>query len=168
MSLINILETMKEHKYLLLGLSFFFFNISFASCRNQKVTAVAQSDSVEENENKNSNLLEIIRSHKYIYGGVRMAIDVSFSIMDTQPFPFNDSLLMVTGVHDQLGPTYSFIVNTENKQAILLPSNRGCVGFTSEDGLPICQSCRHYSDTRFGRYSVVSVYDLDGKLVKEM
>lgn len=111
MNLINISKTMKEHKYLLLGLSFFFFNISFASCRNQKVTAVAQSDSVEENESKNSNLLEMIRSHKYIYGGVRMTIDVSFSIMDTQPFPFNDSLLMVTGVHDQLGPTYSFIVN---------------------------------------------------------
>ena len=143
MNLINISKTMKEHKYLLLGLSFFFFNISFASCRNQKVTAVAQSDSVEENESKNSNLLEIIRSHKYIYGGVRMTIDVSFSIMDTQPFPFNDSLLMVTGVHDQLGPTYSFIVNTENKQAILLPSNRGCVGFTSEEGLPICLSFRH-------------------------
>ena len=105
MNLINISKTMKEHKYLLLGLSFFFFNISFASCRNQKVTAVAQSDSVEDNESKNSNLLEIIRSHKYIYGGVRMSIDVSFSIIDTQPFPFNDSLLMVTGVHDQLGPT---------------------------------------------------------------
>ncbi len=57
---------MKEAKYLLLVV-FFFFNISFASCRNQKVTAVAQSDSVEENESKNSNLLEIIRSHKYLW-----------------------------------------------------------------------------------------------------
>ena len=168
MNLINISKTMKEHKYLLLGLSFFFFNISFASCRNQKVTAVAQSDSVEENESKNSKLLEIIRSHKYIYGGVRMAIDVSFSIMDTQPFPFNDSLLMVTGVHDQLGPTYSFIVNTENKQAILLPSNRGCVGFTSEEGLPICLSFRHHANGEPGRYSVVSIYDEKGNLVKEM
>lgn len=168
MNLINISKTMKEHKYLLLGLSFFFFNISFASCRNQKVTAVAQSDSVEENESKNSNLLEIIRSHKYIYGGVRMTIDVSFSIMDTQPFPFNDSLLMVTGVHDQLGPTYSFIVNTENKQAILLPSNRGCVGFTSEEGLPICLSFRHHANGEPGRYSVVSIYDEKGNLVKEM
>ena len=130
MNLINISKTMKEHKYLLLGLSFFFFNISFASCRNQKVTAVAQSDSVEENESKNSNLLEMIRSHKYIYGGVRMTIYVSFSIMDTKPFPLNDILLIVTGVHDQLVPTYSFLVNIQNTQAILLPANRGCLGCT--------------------------------------
>ena len=123
---------------------------------------------IEENESKNSNLLEMIRSHKYIYGGVRMTIDVSFSIMDTQPFPFNDSLLMVTGVHDQLGPTYSFIVNIENKQAILLPSNRGCLGFTSEEGLPICLSFRHHANGEPGRYSVVSVYDEKGNLVKEM
>ncbi len=162
-------HNMKEHKYLLLGLSFFFFSISFVSCRNQKAAAaVVHSDSVEENESENSNLLEIIKSHKYIYGDVRMSMDTSFSIMDTQPFPFNDSLLMVTGMQDQLGPTYSFIINTENKQAILLPSNRGCLGFTSEEGLPICLSFRHHANGDPGRFSVVTVYDERGKLVKEM
>lgn len=168
MNLINILKTMKERKYLLLGLSLFFFNIYSVSCRNQKAAAVEQSDSIGEAENKNSNLLEIIRSQKYAYGGVSMAIDSSFSIMDTLPFPFNDSLLMVIGMQDQLGPTYSFIVNTESKKAILLPSNRGCLGFTSEEGLPICQSFRHHANGEPGRYSVVSVYDYEGKLVKEM
>ena len=77
-------------------------------------------------------------------------------------------ILSVNGTIDKMNTIYTFIVDKDAEKAILLPSNRGCVGFTSEDGLPICQSCRHYSDTRFGRYSVVSVYDLDGKLVKEM
>ncbi len=37
-------------------------------------------------------------------------------------------------IRDELGPTFSFIVNTETKKSILLPSNRGCIGFTSEEG----------------------------------
>lgn len=41
----------------------------------------------------------------------------------------------------------------------MLPSNRGCVGFTSEEGLPICLSFRHHANGESGRYSVVSVYD---------
>ena len=159
---------MKEHKYLLLGLSFFFFNICFVSCRNQKAESVVQSDSVGEEESMNSNVLEIIRSQEYVYGGVRMVIDTSFSVLDTKAFPFNDSLSVVTGVQDEIGPTYSFIVNTETKQAILLPSNRGCLGFTSEEGLPICLSFRHHANGDPGRFSVVTVYDERGKLVKEM
>ena len=63
---------------------------------------------------------------------------------------------------------HSFIVNTETKQAILLPSNRGCLGFTSEEGLPICLSFRHYANGDPGRFSVVTVYDEKGNLVKEM
>ena len=63
---------------------------------------------------------------------------------------------------------HSFIVNTETKQAILLPSNRGCLGFTSEEGLPICLSFRHHANGDPGRFSVVTVYDERGKLVKEM
>lgn len=82
--------------------------------------------------------------------------------------PLNPDVVVVNGTIDKMNTIYTFIVDKDAGKAILLPSNRGCVGFTSEDGLPICQSCRHYSDTRFGRYSVVSVYDLDGKLVKEM
>lgn len=149
-------------------MSLFFFNICFVSCRNQKAESVVQSDSVGEEESINSNVLEIIRSQEYVYGGVRMAIDTSFSVLDTKAFPFNDSLSVVTGVQDEIGPTYSFIVNTETKQAILLPSNRGCLGFTSEEGLPICLSFRHYANGDPGRFSVVTVYDERGKLVKEM
>ncbi len=48
MNLINISKTMKERKYLLLGLSLFFFNIYSVSCHNQKAAAVEQSDSVGE------------------------------------------------------------------------------------------------------------------------
>lgn len=158
---------MKEHKYLLLGLSLFFCNICFVSCHNQKTESVVQGDSVEMEERKNDNLLEIIRVQEYVYGGVRMAIDSSFSILETKPFPFGDSLILVDGSEDELGPTFSFIVNTETKKARLLPSNRGCIGFTSEEGLPICLSFRHHAEGP-GRFSVISVYDKKGKLVDEM
>ena len=127
---------MKDFKFLLLGLSLFFFNICFASCRNQKAEKVEQGDRMEVEEGKNDSLLEILRGHEYVYGGER--------------------------------PTFSFIIDTETKKAILLPSNRGCVGFTSEEGLPICLSFRHHANGEPGRYSVVSVYDEKGNLVKEM
>ena len=83
-------------------------------------------------------------------------------------FPFDENLVVVNGNMDELGPTFSFIVNTEAKKSILLPSNRGCIGFTSEEGLLICLSFKHYTNGELGRYSVVSVYDEKGNLVKEM
>lgn len=100
--------------------------------------------------------------------GVTIGLDSVFVASEAMLVPLNPDVVVVNGTIDKMNTIYTFIVDKDAGKAILLPSNRGCVGFTSEDGLPICQSCRHYSDTRFGRYSVVSVYDLDGKLVKEM
>ena len=83
-------------------------------------------------------------------------------------FPFDENLIVVNGNRDELGSPFSFIIDTETKKSILLPSNCGCVGFTSEEGLPICLSFRHHANGDPGRYSVVSVYDEKGNLVKEM
>ena len=94
--------------------------------------------------------------------------DNTRKIMDTMAFPFDENLIVVNGNRDELGPTFSFIIDTETKKSILLPSNRGCIGFTSEEGLPICLSFRHHANGEPGRYSVVSVYDEKGNLVKEM
>ena len=159
---------MKDFKFLLLGLSLFFFNICFVSCRIQKAEKVEQGDRMEVGEGKNDSLLEILRGHEYVYGGEKMSIDSTFSIMDTMAFPFDENLIVVNGNRDELGPTFSFIIDTETKKSILLPSNRGCIGFTSEEGLPICLSFRHHANGDPGRYSVVSVYDEKGNLVKEM
>ena len=159
---------MKDFKFLLLGLSLFFFYICFASYRNQKNEKVGQGDRMEMGEGKNDSLLEILRGQEYVYGGEKMSIDSTFSIMDAMAFPFDENLVVVNGNMDELGPTFSFIVNTEAKKSILLPSNHGCIGFTSEEGLPICLSFRHHANGEPGRYSVVSIYDANGKLVKEM
>ena len=159
---------MKDFKFLLLGLSLFFFNICFASCRNQKNENVGQGDRMEMGAGKNDSLLEILRGQEYVYGGEKMSIDSTFSIMDAMAFPFDENLVVVNGNMDELGPAFSFIVNTEAKKSILLPSNRGCIGFTSEEGLLICLSFKHYANGELGRYSVVSVYDEKGNLVKEM
>lgn len=100
--------------------------------------------------------------------GIAMGIDSVFAINDAKLFPFVDSLIIVNGTIDALSPVYSFIVNPNGEKVILLPSNRGCIGFTSEEGLPICLSFRQHADEEFYKFSIVSVYDLDGKLVKEM
>ena len=168
MILINISKTMKERKYFLLGLSLFFFNIYITGCSNQKMQTMVQGDSIGQEERKNDSLLEILRGQEYIYGGEKMSIDSFFSVMDAMEFPFDKNLVVVNGNRDEIGPTFSFIINTETKKSILLPSNLGCIGFTSEEGLPICLSFRHHSNGEPGRFSVVSVYDAKGRLVKEM
>ena len=168
MILINISKIMKERKYFLLGLSLFFFNIYITGCSNQKTQTMVQGDSIGQEERKNDSLLEILRGQEYIYGGEKMSIDSFFSVMDAMEFPFDKNLVVVNGNRDEIGPTFSFIINTETKKSIILPSNRGCIGFTSEEGLPICLSFRHHSNGEPGRFSVVSVYDAKGRLVKEM
>ena len=126
---------------------------------------------------KQNDIQEIVTAHpmadllwynpdkKY---GVTIGLDSVFVASEAMLVPLNPDVVVVNGTIDKMNTIYTFIVDKDAGKAILLPSNLGCVGFTSEDGLPICQSYRHYSDTRFGRYSVVSVYDLDGNLVKEM
>ncbi len=136
-------------------------------CCKQNVTTT-QGNCAEEVEDSTMNLLKIISRKEYVYGDMTLTIDSTFSIQNVMSFPFEDSLTMVNGSKDELGPTFSFIVNLNVRKVILLPSNRGCIGFTSEEGLPICLSYRHHANGEPGRFSVVSVYDLNGKLVKEM
>lgn len=144
-----------------------FLGISSGCCCKQNA-AVAQCNRAEEVEESTNNLLEIISGKEFAYGDMTITMDSTFSILNVMPFPFEDSLTVVNGSKDELGPTFSFIVNLNVRKVILLPSNRGCIGFTSEEGLPICLSYRHHANGEPGRFSVVSVYDEKGKLVKEM
>ena len=100
--------------------------------------------------------------------GVMLGIDSVFVASEAMLVPLNPDLIVVNGKIDKMEATYTFLVDKDAGKAILLPSNRGCVGFTSEEGLPICLSFRHHANGEPGRYSVVSVYDEKGNLVKEM
>lgn len=100
--------------------------------------------------------------------GVTLGLDSVFVASGAMLVPLNPDLIVVNGKIDKMEATYTFLVDTDAGKAILLPSNRGCVGFTSEEGLPICLSFRHHANGEPGRYSVVSVYDENGNLVKEM
>lgn len=99
--------------------------------------------------------------------GVSVSLDSIFAINSARQFPLADSLVLVEGDPFGTGNVKSYIIDMDNRKAILLPSNYGCIGFTSEEGFPICRSyrSRNYISPR---YSVVSVYDMNGKLVKEM
>ena len=100
--------------------------------------------------------------------GVMLGIDSVFVASGAMLVPLNPDVVVVNGTIDKMEVTYTFLVNVDARKAILLPSNRGCIGFTSEEGLPICLSFRHHANGEPGRYSVVSVYDEKGNLVKEM
>ena len=100
--------------------------------------------------------------------GVTIGLDSVFVASEAMLVPLNPEVVVVNGTIDKMNAIYTFIVDKDAGKAILLPSNRGCVGFTSEEGLPICLSFRHHANGEPGRYSVVSVYDEKGNLVKEM
>lgn len=100
--------------------------------------------------------------------GVTLGLDSVFAASGAMLVPLNPDVVVVNGTIDKMNTIYTFIVDKDAGKAILLPSNRGCVGFTSEEGLPICLSFRHHANGESGRYSVVSVYDEKGNLVKEM
>ena len=100
--------------------------------------------------------------------GVTIGLDSVFVASEAMLVPLNPDVVVVNGTIDKMNTIYTFIVDKDAGKSILLPSNRGCVGFTSEEGLPICLSFRHHTNGESGRYSVVSVYDEKGNLVKEM
>ena len=100
--------------------------------------------------------------------GVTLGLDSVFVASEAMLVPLNPDVVVVNGTIDKMNTIYTFIVGKDAGKAMLLPPNRGCVGFTSEEGLPICLSFRHHANGEPGRYSVVSIYDEKGNLVKEM
>ena len=60
----------------------------------------------------------------------------------------------------------SFIINEGSDSAICLPTNRGLVGMSEEDGLLIMQSYEYYEDG--GRYNVIEAFDEEGHRISSM
>ena len=60
----------------------------------------------------------------------------------------------------------SFIINEGSDSAICLPTNRGIVGMSEEDGLLIMQSYEYYEDG--GRYNVIEAFDEEGHRISSM
>jgi hypothetical protein len=60
----------------------------------------------------------------------------------------------------------SFIIDVNSSEAICLPSNRGLVGISEEDGLLIMQSYAYYEEG--GRFNVIEAFDKKGKRIASM
>ena len=60
----------------------------------------------------------------------------------------------------------SFIINEDSANAICLPTNRGLIGMSEEDGLLIMQSYDYYEDG--GRYNIIEAFDVKGIRVSSM
>ena len=60
----------------------------------------------------------------------------------------------------------SFIINASSDSAICLPTNRGLIGISEEDGLLIMQSYDYYENG--GRYNVIEAYDDRGNRISSM
>ena len=73
--------------------------------------------------------------------------------------------LLVEGCSDYRN-VESFIINEDSDSAICLPTNRGIVGVSEEDGLLIMQSYDYYEDG--GRYNIIEAFDVKGIRVSSM
>ena len=60
----------------------------------------------------------------------------------------------------------SFIIDINSSEAICLPSNRGLVGISEEDGLLIMQSYSYFEEG--GRYNVIEAFDEKGNRIASM
>ena len=60
----------------------------------------------------------------------------------------------------------SFIIDIDSDQAICLPTNRGLIGISEEDGLLIMQSYAYYEDG--GRYNIIEAFDQQGNRITSM
>ena len=60
----------------------------------------------------------------------------------------------------------SFIINEDSDSAICLPTNRGLIGMSEEDGLLIMQSYDYYEDG--GRYNIIEAFNVKGIRVSSM
>ena len=60
----------------------------------------------------------------------------------------------------------SFIINEDSDSAICLPTSRGLIGVSEEDGLLIMQSYDYYEDGE--RYNIIEAFDVKGLRVSSM
>ena len=73
--------------------------------------------------------------------------------------------LLVEGCSDYRN-VQSFIIDAESDQAICLPTNRGLIGVSEEEGLLIMQSYAYYEDG--GRYNKILAFNFIGKRIASM
>ena len=73
--------------------------------------------------------------------------------------------LLVEGCSDYRN-VESFIIDINSDQAICLPTNRGLIGISEEEGLLIMQSYAYYEEG--GRYNVIEAFDERGNRIASM
>ena len=73
--------------------------------------------------------------------------------------------LLVEGCSDYRN-VESFIINEDSDSAICLPTSRGLIGVSEEDGLLIMQSYYYYEDG--GRYNIIEAFNVKGIRVSSM
>ncbi len=73
--------------------------------------------------------------------------------------------LLVEGCSDYRN-VLSFIIDSTSDKAICLPTNRGLIGISEEDGLLIMQSYAYYEDG--GRFNVIEAFDLHANRISSM
>jgi hypothetical protein len=78
----------------------------------------------------------------------------------------NEPLKLIAEGSSDYRNVESFIINEDSDSAICLPTNRGLIGISEEDGLLIMQSYDYYENG--GRYNVIEAYDDRGNRISSM
>lgn len=103
---------------------------------------------------------------------VKCSLTDIHAIYKASLFPFAQKL-MLCGCFDQRN-VFSYIVDLNDKSAMLLPTNQDNVGFTLEEGYPIMLSYEYNNavdkdgDPVGGRHTVLSVFDENGGFIKSL
>ena len=78
----------------------------------------------------------------------------------------NEPLKLIAEGSSDYRNVKSFIISEDSANAICLPTNRGLIGISEEDGLLIMQSYDYYEDG--GRYNIIEAFDVKGIRVSSM
>ena len=110
--------------------------------------------------NTNMTFLNMERSVSIPLDSIPTITKVSILSWPNEPLK-----LLVEGCSDYRN-IESFIINASSGSAICLPTNKGLIGISEEDGLLIMQSYDYYEDGE--RYNIIEAFDVKGIRVSSM
>ena len=123
---------------------------------------------------REKSVKKLLMSHPHA-DGRKLSIEHSFTIpLDSIPTISRVTILswkseplklLVEGSTDFRNVT-SFVVDAESDQAIYLPTNRGSIGISEEDGLLIMQTYEYYKNG--GRYNIIEAFNQQGDRIASM
>lgn len=122
--------------------------------------------------NKNANMILLSHPHANsswftMEHAVKIPLDSIPTITKVTILSWvNEPLKLIAEGSSDYRNVQSFIINENSAKAICLPTNRGLIGVSEEDGFLIMESYNYYKDG--GRFNTISVFNNEGMKISSM